>query len=298
MDQLPTADHSSPSSSQLPTAAHSSPSSSQSNSSTLPSIESPVIAKSLNYNLPIKLNRDNYVHWKALVLPAIRALELKDFINGVRLCPNKFVANIDPNSSEKDMVISSDFLAWRRLDQLLLVWLLSTVSESLIGHVTECSSALEAWRTLEDSFAQQSLAKTMQLRQQLGSAKKGSSTVADFVMKVKSIGDNLRAAGDKVSDRDLILSVVNGVGHEFDAVGVHITSQKNAISLHEAQYLLMLHEQRIEHLNTAAQVDVSPSANFVSNNNNTNGGRGGNNRGSGNSGGRNGGNRGRRGRGN
>ncbi|KAK3205305.1 hypothetical protein Dsin_019351 [Dipteronia sinensis] len=97
-------------------------------SSSLPSIESPVIAKSLNYNLQIKLNIDNYVYWKAVVLPAIRALETEDFINGVRFCPNKYVKDSDLVNDEKDLVISNNFLAWRRLDQFLLSCLWSTVS--------------------------------------------------------------------------------------------------------------------------------------------------------------------------
>lgn len=103
--------------------------------------------------------------------------------------------------------------------------------------------------------------------------KKGSSTVAEFVLKVKNIGDNLKSAGDTITDRDLLLSVVNGVGHEFDAVVVLITSQQNTMSLHVAQYLLMLHEQRLEHLTVATQIDASPSANLANNSNNSGGGR-------------------------
>ncbi|KAK2634902.1 hypothetical protein Ddye_029694 [Dipteronia dyeriana] len=95
-------------------------------------------------------------------------------------------------------------------NQVLLVWLLSIVSECLIGQVTECSFALEACRTLEGLLAQQPLAKAKQLRQQLCSAKKGSNTMDEFVLKVKGIGNNLRTTGDKVSDRELLLSVVNG----------------------------------------------------------------------------------------
>ncbi|KAL5735757.1 hypothetical protein ACOSQ2_030545 [Xanthoceras sorbifolium] len=83
--------------------------------------------------------------WKTLVLPSIRALELEEFLTGERLCPDKFVHVSNPVSSETEMVINEEFLTWRRLDQFLLGWLLSTVSENLIGQVTECLSSLEAW---------------------------------------------------------------------------------------------------------------------------------------------------------
>ncbi|KAL5824371.1 hypothetical protein ACOSQ3_020434 [Xanthoceras sorbifolium] len=159
-------------------------------------------------------------------------------------------------------------------------------------------SALEAWRALESLFSQQSLAKVLQLKQQLQSLKKGSSTISEYFLKVKSIGNGLRAAGQAMSDRDVLLNVLNSLGHEYDPV-VILVSQQHSISLLEAQYMLLIHEQKIDHLNSAAHVDVSPSANCVSNNpsNTNNSGNRNNNRGGQNNGGRNSGNRGRRGRG-
>jgi hypothetical protein len=59
------------------------------------------------------------------------------------------------------------------------------------------------------------MARTMQLRQQLGNIKKGSSSVSDFVLKVKNIGNSLKSAGDRVTDRDLLLSILNGLGHNL-----------------------------------------------------------------------------------
>ncbi|KAL5734075.1 hypothetical protein ACOSP7_031936 [Xanthoceras sorbifolium] len=128
---------------------------------------SPLIKKSMNFNLPIKLNRDNYIYWKANVMPNIWAIELDDFITSERQCPSKFV--------------------------------------------------------------------------------------------------------------------------EYDSVVV-LVSQQRGITFHGAQYMLMIHEQQIEHLSAAGSVDFSPSANFVNNsggrgilNNNRGGGqqRGGNNGGRG-----------------
>ena len=38
------------------------------------------LAKALNFNLQVKLDNDNYISWKARVLPIIKAFELEDFI--------------------------------------------------------------------------------------------------------------------------------------------------------------------------------------------------------------------------
>ncbi|KAL5757675.1 hypothetical protein ACOSP7_020286 [Xanthoceras sorbifolium] len=56
--------------------------------------------------------------------------------------------------------------------------------------------------------------------------KKGSSFVADYILKIKGIGDGLRSAGEVVTDCDLLLNVLNGLGHKFDPVVVMITSQQ------------------------------------------------------------------------
>ncbi|KAL5839905.1 hypothetical protein ACOSQ4_012513 [Xanthoceras sorbifolium] len=109
------------------------------------------------------------------------------------------------------------------------------------------------------------MAKILNLRQQLQTIKKGSHSVSDFVLKIKNIGDALSAAGEEVSERDLLLSLMHGVGHEYDAVVVLISSQRSTMSLEEAQFLLLMHEQRIEELNSPNNFG-GPAANYAANN--------------------------------
>ena len=97
--------------------------------------------------------------------------------------------------------------------------------------------------------------------------KKGTSSVADFVLKVKTIGDSLEAAGQTVSENDLILSMLSGVGRDYDSVVSVVISQRNNISPQEVQYLLLNHEQRLAQFNSESQLDIpTASANFVSGN--------------------------------
>ncbi|KAL5743126.1 hypothetical protein ACOSP7_029858 [Xanthoceras sorbifolium] len=108
------------------------------------------------------------------------------------------------------------------------------------------------------------MAKILNLRQQLQTIKKGSHSVSDFVLKIKNIGDALSAAGEEVSERDLLLSLMHGVGHEYDSVVVLISSQRSTMSLEEAQFLLLMHEQRIEELNSPIGFG-GPTANYAAN---------------------------------
>ncbi|KAL5855466.1 hypothetical protein ACOSQ4_005268 [Xanthoceras sorbifolium] len=102
-----------------------------------------VLAKSINFNIPIKLDRDNYIHWKAQVLPAFEAFELDDLIYGLKSIPPKYVEICSTIDGSKETVINKDFTSWRKADKLLQCRLLSTISPSLIGEVTSCTSIYE-----------------------------------------------------------------------------------------------------------------------------------------------------------
>ncbi|KAL5825484.1 hypothetical protein ACOSQ3_021547 [Xanthoceras sorbifolium] len=209
------------------------------------------LAKSINLNIPVKLDRDNYVYWRAKVLPTIEAFELDYFISDLKPIPTKFVEVVSSNASGKETVVNKEYTSWRKADRLLKCWLFSTISPSLIGGVTDCETSQEVWRSACIHSK---------------NPKKGARTVSDFVLKIKSIGDALKGAGEVVLDKDLLLSILNGIGHEYDPVVVLIANQSQNISIQEAQYMLMVHEQRIAHQNSTSQVDIPIArANFVSN---------------------------------
>ncbi|KAL5825806.1 hypothetical protein ACOSQ3_021869 [Xanthoceras sorbifolium] len=90
-------------------------------------------------------------------------------------------------------------------------------------------------------------------------------SMTDYVLKIKSYADSLSAAGHQIDDQDILLNVLNGLGNEYDSVVVYITSREDAITLSEAQYLLLTQEQRLEQQHSIASLEVSTaSANMAS----------------------------------
>ncbi|KAK2645706.1 hypothetical protein Ddye_020901 [Dipteronia dyeriana] len=106
-------------------------------------------------------------------------------------------------------------------------------------------------------YSQQSVAKIAQLIRQL---------VSDFVLKIKNIEDALMAVGEDVKDNDLVLTLINGFGHEFDAIVVVISTQQRFISFENTHFLLMMHEQCLEHLDSPQPESGQILANYASNN--------------------------------
>lgn len=109
-------------------------------------LDFPALAKSLNFDIPIKLDRKNFVNWRAQALSAIRALELDNYISSEFTPPPQLVIG--------STGINPYYRSWHRSDQLLLCWLLSTIGEEVIGQVNQSQTSIEAWQILEKLYAQ------------------------------------------------------------------------------------------------------------------------------------------------
>jgi gag-polypeptide of LTR copia-type len=86
-----------------------------------------------SYQIPIKLNHENYLSWKFLVLPHVRGHDLMGFLDGSRPVP----------SATTSTGVNPAYKLWFRQDQLLLAWLLSSISESIVSQVVHCSTSAE-----------------------------------------------------------------------------------------------------------------------------------------------------------
>ncbi|KAL5837905.1 hypothetical protein ACOSQ3_015074 [Xanthoceras sorbifolium] len=211
----------------------------------------------LNFNLPIKLDRNNYLFWKAQALFEIRAYNIEDFIFESRPSPPKFVETISFETNEVIRRISNDFLIWKKNDQPLVCWLLSTLSESVMGEVISCVTAYKVWTILERLYAQQSKARILHLSSQMQSLKKGSVSISDYIMKIKSLADNLTTVGQLMTDQDVIMHVLHSLGLEYDSVIMIVTARQDSIPLSEVQYLLLTQEQRLKQIRSTATIDIS-----------------------------------------
>ncbi|KAL5758975.1 hypothetical protein ACOSP7_021586 [Xanthoceras sorbifolium] len=60
--------------------------------------------------------------------------------------------------------------------------------------------------------------------------KKGALLINDYVLKMKGFSEALGAAGQAMSNDDLILSILGGLGAEYDSVVVAITTKQGYFS--------------------------------------------------------------------
>ncbi|KAK0607846.1 hypothetical protein LWI29_021486 [Acer saccharum] len=174
--------------------------------------------------LTIKLDHNNFLLWRQQIIAAIKGNCLFRFI--------------DPNSE------------------------IPSKKKELLPQLVGCTTACEAWYTVERLFTSQSRANVMQLKLQLQTLKKSGSTMTEYLIKKKSIMDSLAYSGYILSEDDKIMYILGRLRAEYDSFVIPITSMSNTYSIPKITALLMTHEARIEQ---HTQTDVV-SVNMASNN--------------------------------
>ncbi|KAH9801351.1 retrovirus-related pol polyprotein from transposon RE1 [Citrus sinensis] len=216
-------------------------------------------AVSYTFLTPIKLDRSNYMIWKMQVLASIQGNGLEGYIDG---------SITAPYSDQR--IPNSEFVIWKRTDQQLLGWLLSSMTESVLGIVLGCKTSFEVWRALEKLSGSQNKTRALQLKNQMMMTKKNDLSVYDYFHKMKSIADIMAAAGAPMSDYDFMISVLGGIGSEFNPVAVLITGRGLDLDLSESLSMLMTHKGMLEQQALAETMDANLAfaANFVKKGNN------------------------------
>ena len=112
----------------------------------------------------------------------------------------------------------------------------------------------------------QSRARVLQLCSMLQSMKKGDMSIEEYFVKMKNVADLLNvSSGQTITDEELLLYILGGLGSEYEAIVIHLTSRQGVVSLEEAQFMLQTQEMRLQHQVTqvTSEFHGNPSANYA-----------------------------------
>ncbi|KAH9803128.1 G-type lectin S-receptor-like serine/threonine-protein kinase [Citrus sinensis] len=196
-----------------------------------------------SFNTPITLDRSNYLLWRFQVLASIRGNRLEGFINGTKPAPEEQFTQVGADGSIQK-IDNPEYQNWRSQDQTLFGWMLSSISEGTLNLVINCGSSFDVWRTLEKKFGVQSEARVFQLRYELNTLRKESMSIEDYCMKMKTVADKLASAGSPITEKDLMLTILNSLGAGYRDIATFITGSK--MDYDDAYALLLTHETRLE----------------------------------------------------
>ncbi|KAL9460414.1 hypothetical protein AB3S75_003593 [Citrus x aurantiifolia] len=103
---------------------------------------------SFTFAATVKLDRSNFLLWRKQVLTSIRGNRLEKFISEPQIIPEQYLSNATADGSGEN-VENPAFLNWRALDQTLLGWLLSTISEGIMSSVLSYDTSFDVWKSIE-----------------------------------------------------------------------------------------------------------------------------------------------------
>nr|XP_034899369.1 uncharacterized protein LOC118037485 [Populus alba] len=167
-----------------------------------------LIAINAAAQLPLKLTPINYLTWRAQLNALLIGYDLLRYVEGSYLEPPKLLHNA-PNPAH---------MFWVRQYQLLLHFIIASVSEQIMPLIAYATTSYMAWEKLNTLYANRLRSRVMSLKERLTATTRGSSSVGEFPNTMRSISDEHSSIGEPLNDIDLVVHVLNGLGPAFKEI--------------------------------------------------------------------------------
>jgi hypothetical protein len=167
-----------------------------------------------------KLSRGNHVLWKAQVLAVLRGAQLASFLDGTNKAPAEKIMIKSQKESNEDTqeVPNPAFALWKAQEQHVFSYLLTSIFRDVLIQIAALPSATEVWKHIQTSFVSQSRARVINTRMALAMTQKGSSTMAEYISKMKILADEMASAGKKLDDEELTSYILAGLDSEYNSI--------------------------------------------------------------------------------
>ncbi|XP_060175335.1 uncharacterized protein LOC132606042 [Lycium barbarum] len=124
---------------------------------------------------------------------------------------------------------------------------MASVDPTIASTVAAADSAQKAWDALHIAYANKSQTRIFSLRDRLARLTKDSQPVTDYLQQIRSISDELSTAGAPVTNSELIVKVLSGLGPEFREISAAIRARDSTITYEALYEKLLDHELFLKH---------------------------------------------------
>ncbi|GMI98473.1 hypothetical protein HRI_003516600 [Hibiscus trionum] len=147
-----------------------------------------------NKQISMKLDDFNFMLWKQQVTMMIRGYELEHYLDSSTPIPPKVV-----KSSSGKLILNPDYRRFKKEDNSLASWLLSTISANILPQLVEAETTAEVWAIVTKQYLSLSATKIMNLHCRLRAMKKGALSIHDYTTHINEICDLLAISGSPVA---------------------------------------------------------------------------------------------------
>lgn len=211
------------------------------NTSDSPLLPSPETASQLSPNhvaslIPLKLTKDNYLLWKDILTLVLHNYGMFTLVDGSDPSPPPFIGtNVNPAYS-----------TWLKKDRTCRIWIIASLSESILPYTVGSTTARSLWLNLERRFAALTRSHVLQLRRRIQTIQKGSLSIIAYLQQVKEVSDSLAAAGEPLTESDLVAHILHGLTPDYEAFTTSIRVRAEPVTADELHGLLLSQEIELE----------------------------------------------------
>ena len=180
----------------------------------------------------------------------MKGLKLFKFLDGQQV-PPKYLS-IEDNLADK---INQDFLNHEQQDQLLVAWMLASLTPTILKTMVGLSTASKIWERLHTYFASQTRAKVKKLKIQLQAPKK-DRLINLYLLEIKKITDTLSVIGSPVSINDHIEAILDGLPEDYDRFVTIVLSRIDPYIVKEIESLLLSQEEQFDKHTSVEQIHL------------------------------------------
>ena len=182
-------------------------------------------------HIPLVLDLDvfNYDAWRELLLTHCLTFDV--------------LGHLDGTSQPTD----DDDLAWKKRDGLVKMWIYGTLAKPLFKSSFKTGgTARDIWLRIENQFRNNKDSRAIQLDNDQRTKEIGDQSIHEYSQDLKSIADLLENVDAPVSDKTLVMYLLNGLNEKFDHIINVIKHQKPFPTFEEARNMLELEETRLK----------------------------------------------------
>lgn len=122
------------------------------------------------------LNDQNYLQWSRAIKLALSAKMKLGMIDGTVTRP---------------ISTSPEFAQWNRCNDMVVSWLLNSISIDIRNSVSYFSTAKEIWDDLSVRFSQSNVPRIYQLKKELSSLTQGTMSISSYFTKYRTLSDEI-----------------------------------------------------------------------------------------------------------
>jgi len=205
--------------------------------------EAPLIALNIATQINEKLTPSTFPQWRAQFEALLIGYNLINYVTGYKPCP------LQDNSSVSSLHKSH----WVRQDKLILSVILASTTPTITPFISAAATSQAAWCKLNTMYANKSRSRAMQLKEELTLIKKANRSIQDYMHTVKALADEIALIDHPISEDDLTLYILNGLGPDYREIVAPIRARERPLSFKELHDLLVRHECYLRRLDATTQ---------------------------------------------